>query len=74
LRTGKTETGDLAVTRQTGRQTKEEYRDGPGERGNIEVGGKHVEKGKRRYRNLKSTMRKKEKQRERIKSEEKELE
>jgi len=64
----------VAVTRQTGRQTKEEYRDGPGGRGNMEVERKRVEKAKRRYRNLKSAMRKKEKQRERIKSEEKELE
>ena len=40
----------------------------------MEVERKRVEKAKRRYRNLKSAMRKKEKQRERIKSEEKELE
>jgi hypothetical protein len=51
----------VAVTRQTGRQTKEEYRDGPVERGNMEMEGKRVGKCKRRYRNLKRTMRKKEK-------------
>lgn len=40
----------------------------------MEMEGKRVGKGERRYRNGKSTMRKKEKQRERIESEEKELE
>jgi hypothetical protein len=41
---------------------------------NKKIVGKRVGKGEKRYRNGKSTVRKKEKQRERIESEEKELE
>lgn len=64
----------MAVIRQADRYTKEEYRDGPGLREKLEMDGKRVGKVERRYKNGKYPMRKKEKQRERIENEEKELE